>query len=215
MIICILGRGASGKDTLKNKLKLLYQLKELPLFTTRPQRPGEDVNSYIWGENVNGDILCDLDVKANENCAEIRKYKTVHGDWYYGTLSPTVKTIYNETIELYNIKENNYLVVTAPQQLKNYVEAFGKEDLFLIYLNCPRHVCEERIMKRDKIDIEEASRRLESDDKDFSIDEINKIKDLGLNTLTLFPSSDTQTVELIASLVSQYKWKELHLLETS
>lgn len=218
MIICLLGRGASGKDTLKNNLMHLYDLKELPLFTTRPKRPTEDYDAYIWGTKTDDGVYTKIHskkVKLDDNCAEIRKYNSAHGDWYYGTPVPTITTVDGESIDMYNIKENNYIVATVPQQLKNYVDIYGKDNIALIYINCPRDVCEERIMKRDYLDKEEASRRLESDDKDYSDLEIEKICKLRINSITLFPDNSTSIFDLVSALVESNFWKNLHILETS
>lgn len=203
MIFCILGRGASGKDTLMDLLMQIYDLERLPLFTTRPQRPTEKDDAYIWGYKLDDGIYADFQnrlIKIDDNCVELRKYNTMHGEWYYGTLAPSITTLLGESIDIYNIKENNYIVVTAPQQLKNYVDLYGKDNISLIYIDCPKEVCEERIMRRDCLDKEEASRRLESDDKDYSELEIDKIRKLELNTFSFPHDSETRPIDILASL---------------
>lgn len=203
MIFCILGRGASGKDTLMNFLMQIYDLEKLPLFTTRPQRPTEEDDVYIWGYKLDDGIYAEFQnrlIKIDDNCAELRKYNTMHGEWYYGTLTPSITTILGESIDLYNIKENNYIVVTAPEQLKNYVELYGKDNVSIIYIDCPKEVCEERIMKRDSLDKEEASRRLDADDKDYSRSEIDKIRELGLNTFSHIQDNETLPTDIVAAL---------------
>lgn len=108
MIICVLGRGASGKDTLMDFLMQIHDLEKLPLFTTRPKRPTEDEDSYIWAYEFNDGIYAEVQnkiIRVHDNCAEIRKYNSAHGEWYYGTLIPTVTTIFRLPINLYNIKK--------------------------------------------------------------------------------------------------------------
>lgn len=219
MLICILGRGASGKDTLKSYLMNHFSsLKELPLFTTRPQRPNESNDAYLWARaNPDNYIIhiqnSQIDI-FDDNYVETRSYETVHGTWLYGTTTPSVHTVDGKTIDLYDLTKDNYIAATVPGQLKKYVEEYGKENIAVIYLNCPRDICESRMRKRDASDPEEVTRRLLSDDKDYGNDAIDEIKHMGLNAVTLFVCENDTPLDLMENLIITNFWKKLDIPET-
>lgn len=55
-------------------------------------------------------------------------------------------------------------------------------------------------MKRDNQDIEEATRRIEADDKDYSSSEMDKINELGLNTFSFLQDSTTSPLDIVEAL---------------
>ncbi len=82
-IFYVMGKSASGKDTIyKRLLKKLPQLKKVVLYTTRPIRDGErDGVEYYFTTSDK------LEEFRNENrLIEERTYETVYGPWSYFTV---------------------------------------------------------------------------------------------------------------------------------
>jgi len=97
-IFCIMGKSASGKDSIAKELFRTTDLKQVVLYTTRPIRTGE----------VNGKdyyFISPFELEQLEKDGKIiekRIYHTVHGDWIYATV--------DEKIDLEN---NNYLTINT------------------------------------------------------------------------------------------------------
>mgnify|MGYP003306235144 CR=1 FL=1 len=81
-IFYLMGKSASGKDTIYKKVKeQLPELKTIVIYTTRPIREGEqDGVEYFF---VNDNRLQQLQEAGK--VIELREYNTVHGIWKYFT----------------------------------------------------------------------------------------------------------------------------------
>ena len=87
MIYYLMGKSASGKDSIFHKLLERTGWKQLIPYTTRPMREGEIEGQeyhFITKEEFLGYI-------ASGEMAEYRAYDTVFGKWYYGTILPEEK----------------------------------------------------------------------------------------------------------------------------
>ena len=84
-IYCLMGKSASGKDTIYRQLLLSEELKlkKIVPYTTRPIREREkDGVQYFF---VDEQRLKEL--RAADRVIECRSYNTVHGVWYYFTVA--------------------------------------------------------------------------------------------------------------------------------
>lgn len=159
-IFVLLGKSASGKDTL---YRLLLGRKELGLqpvipYTTRPRRSGEAEGReyhFVTPEQFE-------EKKAAGQLIEFRCYQTCYGPWYYftandGQLQPA---------------ERDSLLIGTLQSFRSLQSVFGTEAVVPIYLEVPREERLRRAMKRemqqDKPGTEEVRRRFAADEKDFS-----------------------------------------------
>ena len=166
-IFCLIGKSASGKDTLYKMLleDVSLELRRIVLYTTRPIRSGEvDGREYHFVSKEDYD-------KMNERGAiiESRCYHTVYGDWYYftaddGNIAP---------------KEADYLVIETPdsyERLRNY---FGKDYVVPLYISLDDGVRLERALQRErsqsKPGYEEMCRRFLADAKDFSEEKLHAL----------------------------------------
>ena len=156
MIYYLMGKSASGKDTLYKKImeKCPY-LKKINMFTTRPKRENEiDGREYNF---VDEDFLD----KNKDKIIEKRVYNTVYGPWVYATL------------DLGDIdKKENYLMIGTLESYKKMKEYFGDKYIVPLYIEVPYEIRLERAINRDKSEqksmIEEIKRRLNQDEIDFS-----------------------------------------------
>ena len=82
-IFYLMGKSASGKDTIYKKIKdQMPELRTIVIYTTRPIREGEkDGVEYHFSDDKRlGDLR-----KAGK-VIELREYNTVHGIWKYFTV---------------------------------------------------------------------------------------------------------------------------------
>lgn len=148
-MICLIGKTASGKDTIAKELVNKYGYKRIVTYTTRPIRDGEKegVNYYYISKD---EFLRMID---NDDFAEWKKYKTVDGDWYYGV-----------ALKDLDQSKKSILIVT-PDGYKDIIDTLGyRPKSIYIYANSETII--KRLSQRGD-SREEALRRIHSDNKDF------------------------------------------------
>lgn len=162
-IFYIMGKSATGKDTLYHKIleDEDLKLKSVTLYTTRPKRAGElDGEEYYF---VDKKVLEELRYK--DEIIEERVYHTVYGDWYYFLAK-------NNGIDL---SKSNYLMIGTLESYNKMRKYFGKESLVPIYIEVEDGLRLRRALDRELAQKEpkylEMCRRFIADTKDFS--EIN------------------------------------------
>ena len=167
MITILVGKSASGKDTLMKKM-LEEGYSPIISSTTRPMRTGEK-------NGVEYHFLTDREFKYLEDTGyfmEVRRYNTlVAGEpavWAYG--SPKV-----------NPDEKNWITILDVEGTEEYIKFYGKEDIRVIVLEVSDEERERRAKIRGSFDKTEWNRRLADDNVKFSREKIEKLKDLALN----------------------------------
>ena len=160
----IMGKSASGKDTIYQKLleNQDLHLKRLIIYTTRPIRDGEqDGQEYYF---VNEEVFQSL--KASGKIIEDRGYETVYGLWRYFTAD-------NMNLERYD-----YLGIGTLEsylQLKAY---YGKDKVCPIYIEVEDGERLKRAIAREETQevpkYEEMCRRLLADSRDFREENIRE-----------------------------------------
>lgn len=166
-IFIIMGKSATGKDTLFQLLKEdpRLRLKSIVSYTTRPIRNGEtDGIEYFF---VTEDKLQEF--KDNNKVIEHRAYKTMHGIWNYFTVDDGQ----------INLDKGNYILIgtlEAYEQIRNY---FGPNKVVPIYVEVEDGLRLSRAIKREskqeKPKYAELCRRFLADDSDFSEDNLKKL----------------------------------------
>lgn len=162
MIFYIIGKSASGKDTLYDKLmKEALGLKTYIIYTTRPKRDGEkEGHEYHF---VDKKYIEDNKDKVIEE----RVYNTVFGEWIYATID-------DGNLDL----DKNYLIIGTLESYNAIKKYFGKENVYPIYLDVSYEIRRERALKREREQKEpkydEMERRLKADEIDFSEENIKK-----------------------------------------
>ena len=166
-IFYLMGKSASGKDTIYKKVKeQLPKLKTIVIYTTRPIREGEqDGVEYFF---VNDTRLQELQEAGK--VIELREYNTVHGIWKYFTADDGQFDRDDHLIAIGTLE--SYV------QLKKY---FGDEKLVPIYIEVEDGLRLERALSRERMQkepkYEELCRRFLADAADFSVD---KLKEAGI-----------------------------------
>ena len=165
-IFCVMGKSASGKDTIYNKILQddSLMLSRIIPYTTRPIRDGEtqDKDYHFCNEE---------DVKrlsAQGRIIELREYNTVYGVWKYFTVN-------DGDIDL---RCKSYLTVGTLESYTKIRDYFGSDKVLPIYVEVEDGDRLIRAIHREKGQqvpkYEEMCRRFLADEEDFS--EENLIK---------------------------------------
>jgi guanylate kinase len=176
-IFCLMGKSASGKDTIYRQLLLAEELKlkKVVPYTTRPIREREkDGVQYYF---VDEDRMRELE--AEGRIIELRSYDTVHGIWYYFTVD-------DSQVDLEN---NDYLIIGTPESYISFREYYGQDRVVPIYIELDDGVRLQRALNREngqkEPKYEEMCRRFLADAADFSEE---KLQAAGIDNR--FPNDD-------------------------
>lgn len=159
-IYCLMGKSASGKDTIYKMLisDKSLNLKKIVPYTTRPIREKERDGVQYYFTNEEG--LNKL--KAEGKVIEQRSYNTIHGVWHYFTAD-------DHQIDL---NAGDYMVIGTPEAYVKLRDYFGKANVIPIYIELDDGIRLERALKRERKQenpkYEEMCRRFLADSKDFS-----------------------------------------------
>lgn len=165
-IFCIMGKSATGKDTI---YKSLLQNSELKLnrivsYTTRPIREGEEDGIEYHFTDV--EIMHQLEEQGK--IIECRAYDTIHGIWYYYMVK-------DSQIDLTN---NNYLIIGTLESYMKIRDYFGKNKVVPIYIELDDGERLTRALEREKTQsepkYEEMCRRFLADCQDFSCEKLTE-----------------------------------------
>lgn len=165
-IFVIMGKSATGKDSVYKRLLEISELKlkKVVIYTTRPIRSGE-VNGeeyfFVDEETLNK-------FKSDHKIIENRLYNTTLGPWHYFTVDDGQ----------INLDESNYLIIGTLESyiaIKRYV---GEKDVVPIYLEVDDGIRLRRALYREETQgnpqYSEMCRRYLADAKDFSHKKINE-----------------------------------------
>lgn len=163
-IYILIGKSASGKDTIYTKLleDKRLDLKPYVGYTTRPKREGEE-------DGVEYHFTSEEDLKNFEEegkLIEKRVYHTVYGDWYYYTVD-------SDEVDLEN---TNYLYIGTLESFQGIRDHYGADKVIPIYIEVEDGERLIRSIRRDQQQevpgYEESCRRFLADAKDFSEEKI-------------------------------------------
>lgn len=161
MIVILIGKSSSGKDTMMRNL-VRSGMTPIVSYTSRPKRKGEvDGKDYHF-------VSKEQFIKLTQRGVfmEYRSYDTsvdgIKDTWYYGT--PWI-----------NPELTDYVTVLEITAAKKFLEVYGPEKCRVIYLMADDDVRERRAKKRGSFNQCEWDRRLLADAIDFSDEKINEL----------------------------------------
>ena len=164
-IFYLMGKSASGKDTIYQKLLEhdTLGLAHIVLYTTRPIREGEvEGREYYFTDEAKLRSL-----QESGHLIELRSYNTVHGMWHYFTAD-------DGQIDLASGKR--YIVIGTLEAYDKFCEYYGNEHIMPIYIEVDDGIRLERALERERRqqapDYEEMCRRFIADCHDFSEENI-------------------------------------------
>lgn len=159
-IIFLMGKSASGKDTIYSKLMEDPRLKLKPYvgYTTRPMRAGET-------DGVEYFFTTEEDLRKFEQSGKLiekRVYHTVYGDWFYYSVD-------NENTDL---TAQDYLYIGTLESYLPMRDYYGTDRLLPIYIEVEDGTRLERAIQRERKQkhpgYAEVCRRFLGDCEDFS-----------------------------------------------
>ena len=175
-MIVLMGKTASGKDTILNKLVRSYGCSKITTYTSRPIRPGE-IPGVTYHYLTKEEFL----EKIKENFfAEWKSYESVSGTWYYGVAKE----------DLSSAKEDDVIILT-PAGYRD-VKEFLPEGSICVYIHAHEDVIKMRLLERGD-NADEAVRRLKSDRADF--EDAGKLADITI------PNNGAMSLEDIAKKI--------------
>ena len=162
----IIGKSATGKDTIFRELLKRGDLKLSPLvlYTTRPMRAGEEQGvQYHFTDEAGLSKL-----QHAGKVIELRAYHTVHGIWKYFT-ADTKET---------DLLARDYLGIGVPESYRALRDYYGKEQVVPIYIEVEDGERLQRALERERAQEEpkyaELCRRFLADSEDFAEEKIAK-----------------------------------------
>lgn len=165
-IFYIMGKSASGKDTIFRELKeRCPQLGMVVPYTTRPIRAGEKNGvEYFFTDEA---ALAKME--AEHKIIEIRSYDTVHGIWKYFTAA-------DGQIDL---ESSDYLMIGTLESYRKMREYYGEEHLIPLYIEVEDRERLTRALLREQQQAQpkykEMCRRFLADEEDFSEENLKKL----------------------------------------
>lgn len=165
-IYIIMGKSASGKDTIYKKLlaEESLGLKTIVPYTTRPIRQGEmDGVEYFF---VKEETMKELERQGR--VIECRCYDTIHGKWYYFTADDG---------QIVSGKDN-YLMITTLAGYEKLRDYYGADCVVPVYIQTEDGRRLERALKREQQEknpkYAEMCRRFLADSEDFSEERLKR-----------------------------------------
>ncbi len=188
-VFCLMGKSASGKDTIYRQLLLSEELKlnKIIPYTTRPIREREkDGVQYFFVDEKRMHEL-----EAEGRIIECRHYDTVHGVWYYFTVDDSQV----------DLEHKDYLIIGTPESYISVRDYYGEGRVVPIYIELDDGVRLQRALNRENGQkeprYEEMCRRFLADARDFSEE---KLKAAGIDNR--FPNDDlTECIFDITSFI--------------
>ena len=144
-IYVILGKSASGKDTIYQKIVSMCDLVPIVYYTTRPIRAGEvDGKDYFY--------VTEKEIDAAEKSGKLiekRTYNTVKGLWTYATIN-------DGQFET----QRDGIIVLPPKAYYSFIEYFGKDKI--VALSRETKSKTHQIMKKPVVDFSLMHKTLET-----------------------------------------------------
>ena len=173
MIYYLMGKSASGKDSIYHRLLEGGRFQRLVPYTTRPMREGEEEGReyhFLKEESF-------LHYVSMGKMAEYRAYDTIFGKWYYGTMLPEAEGRSLGTCSA-SYSGKPYRAIGTLESFLQLKKKLGKDGITPIYLEVPDAVRLERAYHRQegsgKKTKEEILRRFKADDADFSEEKLRQ-----------------------------------------
>lgn len=164
-IFCLIGKSATGKDTIYQRLlgRKELRLRKIVSYTTRPIRANETAGmEYHFCDEAEMKRLMDAG-----KIIELRSYHTCHGVWNYFTAD-------DGQIDL---QAGDYLMIGTVDSFGKICGYYGKERVLPIYIEVEDGIRLQRALSRERMQkhpkYEEMCRRFLADGEDFSREKLN------------------------------------------
>lgn len=163
-IFYIMGKSASGKDTIYRRLigEKEFDFRTLVPYTTRPMRSGEENGKDYFFTDEAGL----LKLQQEKKVIELRTYQTVLGPWHYFTVD-------DGQVDL---AQYDYLMVGTLESYRALRDYYSAEKVVPIYVAVDDGLRLQRALDRERAQDEpkyaELCRRFLADEADFSAEKL-------------------------------------------
>ena len=153
-MLVLIGKAASGKDSVREILVKKHGFHSIVTYTTRPMREGEiqNITYHYISEN---DFLQKIE---SGFFAEWKKYDVNGETWYYGSAKEDLKKA-----------DKNTIIILTPEGVRDIRD--NDIDPTVIYLYTNLETIKKRLMKRNDTN-DKLEDRIKRDTKDFEFAEI-------------------------------------------
>ena len=165
-IYCLMGKSASGKDTIYNRLLAMERLhlRRVVPYTTRPMRSGEtDGQTYVFCTEQQV-----ADFEAAGKIIELRAYHTMYGIWKYFTADDGQICL----------AESDYLMIGTLEAYEQIRDYFGMDKVCPVYVEVDDGLRLQRALDRERAQDQpkyaEMCRRGLADEEDFSEENLER-----------------------------------------
>ena len=165
-IYCLMGKSASGKDTIYNRLLAMERLhlRRVVPYTTRPMRSGEtDGQTYVFCTEQQV-----ADFEAAGKIIELRAYHTMYGIWKYFTADDGQICL----------AESDYLMIGTLEAYEQIRDYFGMDKVSPVYVEVDDGLRLQRALDRERAQDQpkyaEMCRRFLADEEDFSEENLER-----------------------------------------
>ena len=165
-IYCLMGKSASGKDTIYNRLLAMERLhlRRVVPYTTRPMRSGEtDGQTYVFCTEQQV-----ADFEAAGKIIELRAYHTMYGIWNYLTADDGQICL----------AESDYLMIGTLEAYEQIRDYFGMDKVCPVYVEVDDGLRLQRALDRERAQDQpkyaEMCRRFLADEEDFSEENLER-----------------------------------------
>lgn len=149
-MLILMGKTASGKDSVVKELVMRYGYTYLVPYTTRPPRKNE-----VKGKDYHFISERDFSKKVKHGFfIEWQSYDTAHGVWNYGVAAKDFYEASDKTV-----------VILTPDGLADIIDLLYSDTV--VYLDVSEKTIFSRLLLRGD-DIDEARRRITADSHDFA-----------------------------------------------
>lgn len=187
-LIYIMGKSATGKDTIYNEIKEKINIEPYVPYTTRPQREGEKQGrEYYFITKKQFEMLKDM-----KKVMEYRSYNTINAKgekdiWTYATIDDKQWKKEGNLLSIGTLESYNSLL----KYIKNHPEK--SLNIVPVYITIDEKERRKRAIKREekqqKQNIKEMERRLKADEIDFSKE---RLEEAGITPKETFENYDLQ-----------------------
>ena len=165
-IYCLMGKSASGKDTIYNRLLAMERLhlRRVVPYTTRPMRtPPPAGQTYVFCTEQQV-----ADFEAAGKIIELRAYHTVYGIWKYFTADDGQICL----------AESDYLMIGTLEAYEQIRDYFGTDKVCPVYVEVDDGLRLQRALDRERAQDQpkyaEMCRRFLADEEDFSEENLER-----------------------------------------
>lgn len=187
MLVILMGKSASGKDTLQKQLSADYDIERVVTATTRAMRDGEQ-------DGVDYHFLTDQQFNELIEGGGFVEYTEFNGVKYG---SPKSSFDFDK----------DQCIILEPEGVQNFVKEFGRKNTFVVYMDLSEKIRKMRSEGRGSFTEEKWQERVKNDNERFdekTIEDLTNYR-LDLTGRMQWGESPSRTAKDLIEVLTAYK----------